>query len=74
MSERGRDYFIMSLAYALGMTRHQLLNSLDSRELTMWSAFFEEMNNPKAKDKPTATVEKSLKGILQGQPRKRRHA
>jgi len=73
MSERGRDYFIMSLAYALGMTRHQLLNSLDSRELTMWSAFFEEMNNPKIKDK-SATVEPSLKTVLQAQPRKRRHA
>lgn len=72
MSERGRDYFIMSLAYSLGMTRRQLLNSIDSYELAMWSAFFEEMNNPttkpsKAKD---ADVEKQLKGVLMSKARK----
>ncbi len=71
MSERGRDYFIMSLAYALGMTRRQLLNSLDSYELTMWSAFFEEMNNPNPKTKKKqADTEKQLKGVLMAKARK----
>lgn len=72
MSERGRDYFIMSLAYALGMTRRQLLNSLDSYELTMWSAFFEEMNNPNPKQpkKKQADPEKQLKGVLMAKARK----
>ena len=73
MSERGRDYFIMSLAYALGMTRLQLLSSLDSRELTMWYAFIQEMNNHTKKDPPPATVEGSLKGVLSAQ-RKKKHA
>ena len=72
MSERGRDYFIMSLAYALGMTRRQLLNSLDSYELTMWSAFFEDMNNPNSKQpkKKKADTEKQLKGVLMAKARK----
>ncbi len=65
----------MSLAHALGMTRRQLLKSLDSRELTMWTAYLEEINNPKPKATPTAKVETSLKGVLRAQPaRKRRHA
>lgn len=75
MRARGRDYFIMSLAYSLGMTRHQLLKSLDSRELTMWSAFFEEMNNPKPKEvKPpdAADVEKQLMGVMKSKAK--RHA
>ena len=74
MSERGRDFFIMSLAHELKMTRRQLLRSLDSRELTMWSAFFEEQNNPTKKDPPPAKVEKSLKGVLSVQPKRKRHA
>lgn len=72
MSERGRDYFIMSLAYSLGMTRRQLLNSLDSYELTMWSEFFQEMNNPKPKQPKLkkADTEQQLKGVLMAKSRK----
>jgi len=51
MSERGRDYFIMTLSRDLGMTRRQLLNSLDSYELSMWAAFYKEAAKPQHKKK-----------------------
>lgn len=73
MSLRGRDYFIMSLAYSLGMTRRQLLNSLDSYELTMWSAFFDEMNKPPQKKQTKADIEGALKTVLTTKG-KRKHA
>jgi hypothetical protein len=46
------------------MTRRQLLNNLDSRELTMWTAFFEETNKPETKEQSPAEVEKAIKGVL----------
>ena len=60
----------MSLAHSLGMTRRQLLSNLDSRELTMWSAYFNEMNNPEPKKQSEADVEKQLKGVLMPKARK----
>jgi hypothetical protein len=60
----------MSLAHSLGMTRRQLLSNLDSRELTMWSAFFNEMNNPTPKEQKPDETEKQLKGVLMSKARK----
>lgn len=36
----------MSLARDLGMTRRRLLNEMDSREFTLWDAYFAEINRP----------------------------
>lgn len=74
MSERGWDFFVMSLAHTLGMTRRQLLNNLDSRELTYWSAFNEEMNNPNPKKHKQKDVEKQLKGVLSSSKKVKKHA
>lgn len=49
----------MSLARELKMTRRQLLNSMDSYELTMWEVFFRVMNKkPEVKQKPEEVVSK----------------
>lgn len=65
MSKRGRDYFLMSLARELGMTRRRLLMELDSYELAMWSAYFKEVNKPtKQKEEPEVLKEK-LKAAFQ---------
>lgn len=53
MSQRGRDFFVMSLARELGMTRRRLLLEIDSYELTMWQAFFKEANRPPKKKEQT---------------------
>ena len=34
------------------MTRRELLNTMDSLELSMWSAYFQEKNKPQEKEKP----------------------
>lgn len=54
MRERGRDFFVMSLARELGMTRRRLLLETDALELSMWQAYFQEVNKPaeKKKQKP----------------------
>lgn len=36
----------MDLAFALKMTRRQLLYSMDSLELSMWDAYLKEINRP----------------------------
>ncbi len=61
MRARGADYFVMFLAYSLGMTRRCLLQNLDSYELTMWSAFLEEMNTSRTKKQTPAEIEANLK-------------
>jgi hypothetical protein len=60
MSERGRDFFIMSLARELRMTRRQLLYSMDSYEMTMWEAYLKEVNKPPEppKEDPKVLAEK----------------
>ena len=40
----------MHLAHELHMTRRELLSRMDSYELSLWSAYFRELNTPK--DKP----------------------
>lgn len=46
MTARGREFFIMQLAHALGMTRRRLITTMDAEELSMWIAYFNEINRP----------------------------
>lgn len=61
MKRGGWDFWIMSLAHSLGMTRRQLLRNLDSYELTLWSAYLEEMNNPTPKKQNPEQIAANLK-------------
>ncbi len=61
MTKRGREFFIMNLAYELKMTRKELLCGIDSYELTMWAAYFKEVNKPK---KPKGQSKETLVGQL----------
>lgn len=64
MKKRGRDFFIMFLARELRMTRRTLLDTMGSRELTMWRAFYEVERAPvEKKDAPEALAEK-LKNVF----------
>lgn len=63
MKARGRDYFVMHLAHALGMTRRQLLQSMDSVEMTLWEAYFTEVNAPPEKQQKKQTKEQ-IEGAL----------
>ena len=64
MRLRGRDFFIMSLARDLHMTRWQLLNSMDSRELTMWEVFLNELAAPPEKKQQPETIANELKKVF----------
>lgn len=75
MSARSRDFFIMSLAHALGMTRRQLLKQTDSYELTMWEAYFREINKPPEPERQSPTqIAESLKMALTAKKAKKKHA
>jgi len=56
MRERGRDFFIMSLARELGMTRRRLLAEIDSYEMSLWDGYFRELNKPPEKKKQSPEV------------------
>jgi len=71
MRERGRDFFIMSLARDLKMTRRQLLTSMDSREFTMWECFLSEVGR---KQEPPKTDPNVLKAQLENVFAARNHA
>ena len=64
MRERGRDFFIMSLARDLHMTRWQLLNSMDSRELTMWEVYLAEIAKPEEKKQDPEVLKNQLKNAF----------
>jgi hypothetical protein len=64
MSKRGRDYFIMSLARELGMTRRRLLLEMDSYEMTMWQAYFKEANKQPEKKQTPQEVAFNLKNAF----------
>jgi hypothetical protein len=71
MSLRGWDYFVMSLAHELKMTRRQLLCTIDSHELTLWSAYFREMNTPQQKKQKPKEVEGTLMNLFQAKASKK---
>jgi hypothetical protein len=59
-------FFCFALARELGMTVRQLLQTIDSRELTEWAAFFkveDEKTNPKPKKQD---VSEKIKGFFRG--------
>lgn len=64
MSKRGRVFFIMDLARELKMTRRQLLHNLDSYELSMWEAYFKEVNKKQTKKQDKHEVEGSIKNFF----------
>ena len=64
MSQRGRDYFIMFLSRELKMTRRQLLNSMDSREMSMWQAFFKAESKTPEKKKDPELLAAQLKNVF----------
>lgn len=75
MSERGRDYFIMFLARELRMTRRQLLDSIDSYEISMWAAFFKAENKPPDKKDDPEKLKHNLMtafGIHKAKTKKRK--
>ena len=71
MRRGGWDFWIMDLARSLGMTRRQLLANLDSYELTLWSAYFEELNRPMPKKEDTQQMEKNLKTAMKSKGKHR---
>lgn len=66
MTARGREFFILQLAHALGMTRRFLLQTMDTQELAMWEAYFNEINRPPGTShkQTTAQVEGALKNFF----------
>lgn len=65
MTARGWDFFVMDLAYALHMTRRQLLAWVDSRELTAWMAYSQEINRPRGKKKQSKEeIEGAIKSFM----------
>lgn len=46
------------------MTRRQLLESMDSYELTMWGAFFKEVNKPVVKKQDPDVLAGQLKNVF----------
>jgi len=71
MTQRGGLFFQMYLAHELKMTRRELLNRIDSRELTMWRAYFTETNTKPA-DKPDSPelLSAKLKSAFLGNTKK----
>jgi len=75
MRARGSDFFIMSLAYSLGMTRRLLLLNVDSYELSMWRAFFEEMNRSAMPKRQTpAEIDSSLRTAFAIKTKRKKNA
>ncbi len=64
MSKRGRDYFIMSLARELCMTRRRLLLEMDSYEMALWQAYFKESNKPVEKKQTPQELAFALKNAF----------
>lgn len=75
MSKRGWVFFLMDLARALGMTRRQLLNNLDSYELELWRAYLNEMNKMPEKKQSREEIEGKLKNLMVAKTKgKKKHA
>jgi hypothetical protein len=64
MSQRGRDFFIMSLARTLGMTRKRLLLEVDSYELSLWQAYFKEERTPSEKKENPEVLKAKLQNLF----------
>jgi hypothetical protein len=65
----------MSLAHALGKTRRELLNGLDSYELELWVAYLNEIKKMPEKTKQKQDVSGTLKSLMVSKSKgKRRHA
>jgi hypothetical protein len=65
----------MSLAHALGKTRRELLNGLDSYELEMWIAYLNEIKKMPENTKQKQDVSGTLKNLMVSKSkRNRKHA
>lgn len=49
MRGRGWEFFVMTLARTLGMTRRRLLSEMDFYEMNLWRAYFKEASRPPEK-------------------------
>lgn len=65
MSERGLDFFVMTLARSLGMTRRRLLAEMDFQELNMWQAYFQEANRPPSRKEKPEVLQAQLKNVFE---------
>lgn len=64
MKARGWDFFTMSLARTLGMTRRRLLQEMDFQEMNMWWAYLSEMNRPPDKKEKPEVLAAKLKNVF----------
>ena len=72
MMARGWRFFIFSLARELKMTVRQLLQNLDSRELSEWQAYMKEANKPPEKKQSKEEIANKLKTFLAAKGNKKR--